>query len=105
MEVCYLQKVLLQTNVGLTRGLIDVLRHKADLINLSYGESTATPNAGRFIELANEVPAVQCTCQPHHVSHRKALQYQPICYTVALLSNRDGVQFRRSNMVKGSHVQ
>ena len=44
-----------QTNVGLTRALIDVLRHKADLINLSYGEATATPNTGRFIELANEV--------------------------------------------------
>jgi len=45
----------LQTNVGLTRALIDVLRHKADLINLSYGEATATPNSGRFIQLANEV--------------------------------------------------
>ena len=45
----------METNVGLTRSLISVLHHKADLINLSYGESTATPNAGRFIELANEV--------------------------------------------------
>ena len=46
---------MVQTNVGLTRALIDVLRHKADLINLSYGEATATPNTGRFIDLANEV--------------------------------------------------
>ena len=45
----------MQTNVGLTRGLIDVIRYKADLINLSYGEATSTPNQGRFIDLANEV--------------------------------------------------
>ena len=41
--------------MGLTRGLSAVLAHKADLINLSYGEETALPNQGRFIELANEV--------------------------------------------------
>ena len=50
----------METNVGLTRALITVLEHKADLINLSYGESTATPNMGRFIELANEVGGDAC---------------------------------------------
>ena len=45
----------MQTNVGLTRALIQVLKHKADLINLSYGEATATPDLGRIVELANEV--------------------------------------------------
>ena len=35
--------------------MIDVIRYKADLINLSYGEATSTPNQGRFIELANDV--------------------------------------------------
>ncbi|CAL8469996.1 g9538 [Coccomyxa elongata] len=45
----------METGVGLTRALIAVLDHKVDLINMSYGESTATPNAGRFITLANEV--------------------------------------------------
>ncbi|KAK9867034.1 hypothetical protein WJX84_006426, partial [Apatococcus fuscideae] len=44
-----------ETNVGLTRALIAVAQHKADLINMSYGEPTATPNAGRFIDLVNEV--------------------------------------------------
>ncbi len=47
----------METGVGLTRALIAVIQHKADLINMSYGEATSTPNAGRFIQLANEVPA------------------------------------------------
>ena len=46
----------METGVGLTRALIAVIQHKADLINMSYGEATSTPNAGRFIQLANEVP-------------------------------------------------
>ena len=54
----------METNVGLTRALITVLEHKADLINLSYGESTATPNMGRFIELANEVSLGCILCRP-----------------------------------------
>ncbi len=45
----------METGVGLTRALIAVIDHKVDLINMSYGEATATPNAGRFIKLANEV--------------------------------------------------
>lgn len=46
----------METGVGLTRALIAAIDHKVDLINMSYGEATATPNAGRFISLANEVP-------------------------------------------------
>ena len=45
----------METIVGLSRGLAAVLHHKADLINLSYGEETALPNQGRFIELVNQV--------------------------------------------------
>ena len=45
----------METGVGLTRAMIAVIDHRADLINMSYGEATATPNAGRFIQLANEV--------------------------------------------------
>ncbi|KAK9786061.1 hypothetical protein WJX73_002387 [Symbiochloris irregularis] len=45
----------METQVGLSRALGAVLRHKAHLINMSYGEPTATPNAGRFIELASEI--------------------------------------------------
>ena len=45
----------METGVGLTRAMIAVIDHGAHLINMSYGEATATPNAGRFIELANEV--------------------------------------------------
>ena len=44
----------METGVGLTRAMIAVIDHGAHLINMSYGEATTTPNAGRFIELANE---------------------------------------------------
>ena len=53
----------METIVGLSRGLAAVLNHKADLINLSYGEETALPNRGRFIQLANEVCV--CCCMWH----------------------------------------
>ena len=45
----------METMVGLTRALITVLENKCDLINMSYGEATATANAGRFIRLAEEI--------------------------------------------------
>lgn len=45
----------METMVGLTRALITVLENKCDLVNMSYGEATATPNAGRFIQLAEEL--------------------------------------------------
>ena len=45
----------METMVGLSRALGAVLQHGVDVINMSYGEPTATPNMGRFIELANEV--------------------------------------------------
>eukprot|EP00983_Pelagomonas_calceolata_P043112 1138770-Pelagomonas_calceolata.AAC.16 len=44
-----------KTGTGCTRALIATLEHKADLINMSFGEPTTTPNGGRFIDLANEV--------------------------------------------------
>lgn len=56
----------METNVGLTRALIAVLDHKADLINMSYGEATATPNHGRFIKLANEVVRYVCYAPSCH---------------------------------------
>jgi len=45
----------METMVGLTRALITVLENKCDLINMSYGEATATSNAGRFVRLADEI--------------------------------------------------
>lgn len=55
----------METGTGLTRALITVLEHKADLINMSFGEATSTPNYGRFIELANEVMPGQCCRRLH----------------------------------------
>ena len=68
----------METNVGLTRALITVLEHKADLINLSYGESTATPNMGRFIELANEVSGM------HLMLSRLRRQYCLVCLHISI---------------------
>ena len=39
----------METNVGLTRALIAVLENGCNLINMSYGEATATPNMGRQV--------------------------------------------------------
>eukprot|EP00198_Chlamydomonas_reinhardtii_P006605 XP_001695941.1 predicted protein [Chlamydomonas reinhardtii] len=45
----------METGTGVVRGLIAARQHGAHLINMSYGEPTTTPNAGRFIELATEL--------------------------------------------------
>ena len=37
------------------RGLIAALQCKVDVVNMSYGEPTADPKAGRFPELAMEL--------------------------------------------------
>lgn len=42
----------METGPGLTRALTAVLENGVDVINMSYGEATTTPNAGRFIELS-----------------------------------------------------
>jgi Subtilase family len=43
----------METGPGLTRALAAVLANKCDVINMSYGEPTMTPDAGRFVALAN----------------------------------------------------
>jgi len=45
----------METGVGLERALIEAVRLKVDLINMSYGEASALPNKGRFARLAEEV--------------------------------------------------
>mmetsp|Transcript_61322 Transcript_61322/g.168297 ORF Transcript_61322/g.168297 Transcript_61322/m.168297 type:complete len:1350 (+) Transcript_61322:106-4155(+) len=45
----------MESGVGLTRALIEAVKHGADLINMSYGEAVCIMNSGRFKELADEV--------------------------------------------------
>ncbi len=45
----------METGSALTRALIEAVKHKCDVINLSYGEGCALPNTGRFVELAEEL--------------------------------------------------
>jgi tripeptidyl-peptidase II len=45
----------METGPALVRGLQTVLQRKCDLINMSYGEPSSTPNRGRLIELFSEV--------------------------------------------------
>ena len=45
----------METGSALTRALIEAVKHKCDVINLSYGEGCALPNTGRFVKLAEEL--------------------------------------------------
>jgi tripeptidyl-peptidase II len=45
----------METGPGLERGLLAVLENGCDVINMSYGEPTKTPNKGRFSEFARLV--------------------------------------------------
>lgn len=44
----------METGTGLVRALIEAIRLKLDVINLSYGEASALCNTGRFMKLAEE---------------------------------------------------
>ena len=44
----------METGTSLVRGLMEAIRLKCDVINLSYGEAAALSNSGRFNELAME---------------------------------------------------
>jgi tripeptidyl-peptidase-2 len=45
----------METGAGLVRGLRAVIENRCDLINMSYGEPTSTPNRGRLVELFSEL--------------------------------------------------
>ena len=45
----------METGVGLTRGIAAVIQNGCDLVNMSYGEPTSTPNRGRLVELLSEL--------------------------------------------------
>ncbi|KAJ1895901.1 hypothetical protein LPJ66_004308, partial [Kickxella alabastrina] len=44
----------LETGVGLTRAAIAIIEANADVANMSFGEPTATPNAGQWVKLVRE---------------------------------------------------
>ena len=43
----------METGPGLARAMAAVVANRVDVINMSYGEATSTPDAGRIVELAN----------------------------------------------------
>jgi len=45
----------METGTAMTRALIEAVKYKCDVINLSYGEGCAWPNSGRFVELAEQL--------------------------------------------------
>ena len=42
----------MESGPGLVRALVAVLENNVDIINMSYGEPTSTPDVGRFVALA-----------------------------------------------------
>ncbi|ETV89464.1 hypothetical protein, variant 1 [Aphanomyces astaci] len=44
-----------ETGVGICRGILAVLQHKCDVVNMSFGEHAARPNYGRPIEMIQEL--------------------------------------------------
>ena len=45
----------METGTAMTRAMIEAVKHKCDVINLSYGEGCVLPNTGRFVQLAEEL--------------------------------------------------
>ena len=44
----------METGTGLMRGLLAAIETKCDIVNMSYGEPSTTPNVGSFAALANQ---------------------------------------------------
>lgn len=45
----------METMTGLSRALVACLASGVDIINMSYGEPSGSPDRGRFVELATEL--------------------------------------------------
>eukprot|EP00554_Chaetoceros_debilis_P010467 CAMPEP_0194110042 /NCGR_PEP_ID=MMETSP0150-20130528/9376_1 /TAXON_ID=122233 /ORGANISM="Chaetoceros debilis, Strain MM31A-1" /LENGTH=1321 /DNA_ID=CAMNT_0038799113 /DNA_START=77 /DNA_END=4042 /DNA_ORIENTATION=- len=45
----------METGTAMTRAMIEAVKHKCDVINLSYGEGCVRPNSGRFVALAEQL--------------------------------------------------
>ncbi|KAJ1719605.1 hypothetical protein LPJ53_005665, partial [Coemansia erecta] len=44
----------METGVGLTRAAMAIIEHNVDLANMSFGEPTARPNSGQWVDLIRE---------------------------------------------------
>ncbi|EQC36766.1 hypothetical protein, variant [Saprolegnia diclina VS20] len=44
-----------ETGTAISRGILAVLQHKCDVVNMSYGEHVVHPNHGRSVDLINEL--------------------------------------------------
>ncbi|KAJ2721392.1 hypothetical protein GGI07_004003 [Coemansia sp. Benny D115] len=52
----------METGVGLTRAAIAIIENNVDLANLSYGESSATPNLGQWVQLVRKEVIQRSRC-------------------------------------------
>ena len=64
----------METGPGLMRALAAVLENGCDVINMSYGEATMTPDIGRVVAVAQARGAVYCSCMLLHQSVEETRQ-------------------------------
>lgn len=85
----------METGPGLSRALAAVLENGCDVINMSYGEPTMTPNAGRIVDLIN----VRCRTCPPPITVPDTVLYPDVCGKQAVSTSKQRRESRESKML------